>query len=751
MQFASAEYREAMNEHFRSPSYVWVYLGVVNQKAQSVAYVRADLANFVSFKEKVTNSGIVESQYATLEDKQFKLDGSVSFEPDTEPYAFYQGIVTELPMQPITFVFGTLHEVNIKGLTIDFTDVYPTEFDVTNGETSHTYAPKQGGKFTLDDTFSNCSYITIIPRKMVGGNQRMRIASILFGVGLQFTNKEIINTTRRNMVDHISSQLPMKQFTFSVDNAKLKLNRDNPESFANYLEEKQECIFEYGRTLKDGTIERIPGGRTLLKTWSSNDQQARFSTVGRLDYMLDTFYKGQYFPTGITAYDLAEVVLQDAGETSYVLDQELKNVIIYNPLPIDTHKACLQLIANACRAILYEDRNGNITIRTSILPTVESTQCNVIEDYSSAKNLMTNKPVYDYATLEHNYFRLDGSQYFMSEEERYLPSGFVSKPSNASGLFAENPYIQVNFITKATINGLSLTFGDVYPTEFTVEEYSDDALVNTYVITDISKVTSVSNIFINVDAIRITFTKTNPIQRIHLNRIELAGNLDYEVTYRDMKESPISTGLETVSNINVYMYQYGEGENEEILQTADVVAGNNLIMLADDSQDLSVSYADEEITSNVEIIESGVHYAVVYASVEGTINITGKRFGITENVYKLGLHESGTEKELKNELISNRAVARGVAVWLGEYFNNDIEYDVTYRGDPILDCDDVVYLENKYVARNLVRITEETLSTSGGISLSCKLTARRVSYVDRQSVVGQAVVGTAIVGKSATS
>lgn len=747
MQFASAEYHQEMEKHLRDRTYVWVYLGVVNQQAQRIATVSASQAS-ISDDTRATSAGVIEGYYATLEENQFRVDGSMYFEAENIHNVFYQGIVTELPLQPITFYFGGMREINIKGLTIDFTDIYPTEFDVTNGETAHTYAPQAGGKFVLEDTFTNCRYITIIPRQMVGGNQRFRIASILFGVGLQFTNKEIITTTRRNSVDHISSQLPMKQFSFTVDNSKLKLNKDNPDSYANYLEEKQECVFEYGQELEDGTIERIPGGRTLLRTWSSNDQQAKFSTVGRLDYMLDTYYKGQYYPEGITAYDLAELVLQDAGETEYLLDQEMRNVIIYNPLPVDTHKACLQLIANACRAILYEDRNGNITIRTSILPVVESTQGVYAEPYSTSRNLMTNDIIYNYATLEQDYFRVDGTQYFMSEEGNYLPGGYVSLPADESGLFTNNPYVEINFASRATINGLSLRFADVWPLEFVVTEYADDNAVNSYTVTDISRTTSVANTFTNIDRIRITFTKNNPIQRIHLSKIMLAGDLNYEVSYHDMMESPIATGIEKVSNVNVYMYQYSRGEDEEVIQTAEVVAGRNLVMLNDDSYDLTVGYVDGT-ENQAEILEQGSHYAVVYASQDGTVSIRGKKYLITENIYRLGLHETGTEKELKNELISNRAVARGVAVWLGEYFNNDVQYDVTYRGDPIIDCDDVIYLENKYIEKNLVRVSEETLIVSTGISLRCRLTARRVSFADRNSVVGLAVVGTAIVGTSA--
>ena len=46
-------------------------------------------------------------------------------------------------------------------------------------------------------------------------------------------------------------------------------------------------------------------------------------------------------------YDLAVLVLTDAGldPEEYWLDGYLDNVIVYNPLPVVTHKEALQIIA----------------------------------------------------------------------------------------------------------------------------------------------------------------------------------------------------------------------------------------------------------------------------------------------------------------------------------------------------------------------------------------------------------------------
>ena len=124
----------------------------------------------------------------------------------------------------------------------------------------------------------------------------------------------------------------------------------------------------------------------------------------------------------------------------------------------------------------------------------------------------------------------------------------------------------------------------------------------------------------------------------------------------------------------------------------------------------------------------GTYYVTFEASDSGEVEITGHAFVQSNSMYVRQLHETGTEKELKNQLISNTEMASKQAEWLEEYFLADTEYSLTYRGEPRIDADDLIYLENKNVEKNLVRIGTTQIDTSSGMSMSCKLTARRVSY-----------------------
>ena len=72
----------------------------------------------------------------------------------------------------------------------------------------------------------------------------------------------------------------------------------------------------------------------------------------------------------IQAVSYTHLVFQDAGIDSrtYWIDPYLKNVRIDNPMPAVAHKEALQLIANAGRCILYQDRSQKIFLKSSFLP-----------------------------------------------------------------------------------------------------------------------------------------------------------------------------------------------------------------------------------------------------------------------------------------------------------------------------------------------------------------------------------------------
>ena len=107
------------------------------------------------------------------------------------------------------------------------------------------------------------------------------------------------------------------------------------------MESGQEVNVSFGYDVTGtGDIEWLPETTSYRNTWSSDDVQAKFTATHRFYQLTDTYYKGIYRSEGITLYDLALDVLNDAGiedEREFYLDPYLKRITVYNQLPAVKH------------------------------------------------------------------------------------------------------------------------------------------------------------------------------------------------------------------------------------------------------------------------------------------------------------------------------------------------------------------------------------------------------------------------------
>ena len=105
------------------------------------------------------------------------------------------------------------------------------------------------------------------------------------------------------------------------------------------------------------------------------------------------------------------------------------------------------------------------------------------------------------------------------------------------------------------------------------------------------------------------------------------------------------------------------------------------------------------------------------------LTIRGYEYGISTTQTTTKLNNTGSIKTWDNPLISSETDAANLVEWVGAYYAAENEYDLEYRGDPVLDCNDLIYLESRVVDDLMVRVEETDLKYTG--SLSGKLKARR--------------------------
>lgn len=723
MEYASDAYKEAMQENVRGKSYVWASLDLVNQYAQDTAYISS------SFSGSETN----------LYNDAEPDGGATSTESDGS----------------MTFTFGEYTTLLLGGVMFTLgNDPLPTSVTITNGTTSKTVTVSSE-KVMLENDFSNCHYLKITPN-----SGDINIKKIQFGFTIDFDHDLIMETRRRNIVKHLNDELPLKEFTFTIHNYDRHWNKDNPFGYSRFLQEKQQIRFKYGREIGENNIYEINGGVVYLKDWTSDDYKATFSSVGLLDYEQDDYDKGRFYPDGITLYQLAEFVLQDAGIVKYELDAVLRTFTVTNPLPKDTHKACLQMIAHAGRCVLYEDRNGAVCLKSVDRPEILKTATLHDEtSFSDGNDVITTTTVANYGSTEPNYTKADGLHYFYPEiGNNTLPVGFVSEEfAKADGTFDSTPQIDINFASPCVLSEVVLNCA-VAPKDLQIKTYLQGTQKSTQSITDNTEpqiTQSINNI--RCDKVTITFSKTTAYQRIHVNTVELGAAIDYEITYKDMTSTPTATSLEKLSNMDFQIYSYSNpadiqgsagiggvsvsyselpsgGQAIDITSSSDTIAyfkvkaGINDIELSGNVIASSAEYADEIEGGTVVIVESSAYYARVNASRDGEIIIKGTEMVQNIYSYQIPVNEVGNPVKVDNPLISTKEHADRLKDWFLDYYDDDIEYTLQYRGDPILDADDTVFLENQFVYDNLIRIQSEEISTSGGMNTSNQIVARRMSY-----------------------
>lgn len=741
MYQTSQEYKESMKRPVRNQSYMKIQLGLINQEAQQTAGLSdTNKYNDFSDEESIFNQHTVR-RYATYESNFWKANGISFFLPEKKSDYRKDGITSTNLFEEsfhVKFLFGC-GKSDIKGLTIKFGRNYPTKFTiVTDNATSFEYENTEE-LFKSDDVFENTESIELVITEMNVPNARVRIDYIIFGLGLEYDDEWISEASSNTTLSAINEDLPESEFKVTLCNDNQLFNVDNPSSDINFLESGQKVNVMMGYMLDDGNIEWIKMHSLYVSEWSADDSSATITAVDILKYLDEKYYKGIYYEDGISLYDLAVLVLTDAGlnEDEYYIDSYMEKVYVHNPLPNVTHKEALQIIANAGRCIMDYDRNGKIRIRVAFKPTYDTT--------SNGETYFSNVPTIDnlteknqYATCEQNFWKADGKKLFVPTDH-HQDTGYISASiSDENGRFDVNPMLTRTLEAKYKAYGIMINFSGNLPKKIVIRTYADDVLNNTLTITSgIEQATEINYDFPEYDRLEIEFPETEPNSRIHIDYLSLGAETSYSLEYDDLYSTPVGTQLEKIKNVKVSRSLYSKSTTKEDLtsETITYSGENQIYYLNDPCYGYSIAINNAKSGQSAKIVSSGAYYVeVAFSGVKTGENIevaiTGYKYNVATSYYSQPVHNRGTEKEWKNPLISFDDHCQEVAKWLADYFASGIEYELDYRGEPAIDCGDVIGQENKYDP-DLKTIVEQSQITFKSGLLGGGLRTRRKEYVAR--------------------
>lgn len=755
MQAASSEYKELMRRKWRNPlSHLRITIGMINQAAQASARIpEAEQYTYYSDLTKPMDNYKVQELYVSCDQNYSTVDGSMYFLPrEPDSVVLNQGIVTRELLGTIEIHFPIAYDV--KGLTIEFGKAYPVDFSIVSDKNTVVVTGNTSGRYVTEEIFESATFLKFVPTAMVNGQSRFRINQITMGIGIYFDSKKILSATKKEHISPISEEIPTIDFRVTIDNQDRAYDIENEESSVNFLEVGQSMEALYGQALDNGTIEWLPGVTLYLKSWSADDEEMSFSASDRFDSMNGTYYLGDYHKEGISLYDGANDVLQDAGIDSrdYWLDPYLKTVRIYNPIPAVAHKEALQLIANAGRCILYQDRAGKIYLKSSFVPNMKASSDNAAY-FSNTEAILDKATKSVYALSGQGYTVTDGSVYFMprkGEAAEYLNVGYISEAvADEKGIFAENPSLKIVLEATYKCFGLTLLFGRNPPEKAVIRVYNGETVAEEYAVLALVRETVINHEFPEFDSIVIEFVRGKPNNRVVLEEVVFGDSTDYHLEYgTELLKSPEGTQLSKVRELQVVRTLYGPSNKEamELLRETVQISESGeryTFYWSNASYEVTAELVNPGNGQNVSIVEHSAYFATVEFIGTGTMEIvfSGKEYTINTAKVVRNLNTLGSQEVWENPLVSELSHATDLAEWIGDYLMADREYDLSYRGEPRLEANDLAFLENKYVPEMLVRVTDHTLKYNGGLSGNIK--ARRdVSYVEeaKNKLAGQRLV-----------
>lgn len=768
MQQVSSAYKLAMRQPYRNRGYITARIGIISSTAQDNVVAPAEDNNFAYYanNEQPFKTNTVDRLYATMEQDFSKVDGTMYFLPEEyEEFQYYNnGLVTSDLMDAIYITFDG-NVADVKGLTINFGEYYPTSFTVEcdNGERAYSNSEQI---FITEDTFDAIRFLKITPLSMVNGEARMRVLEFTCGISNTFSNKQVKEFTYKDYVSTICESLPSQDMTLTVDNQNLYYNPDNPKSAVAYMEQGQQMKVSFGYDIDgNGTIEWVSEITTFLKSWSANDTEAKFTMVDILEWKLNgTYYKGLYRADGISLYDLALDVLNDAGmkEDEYQLDPYMKNVMVCNPIPAVKHSEALQIIANAGRCVLSVDRQGRINIMSSFKPDMNAkASIDFFESiypretaypsssiypilsktakketaFSHAENILKSDSKTAYAMFSNDFTTVDGMVLFLPENESEClgNTGYVSDSvADENGYFGNLPKISIELEAGYICYGVSVRFRNTAPQKYSITTYYQGEQVQKFYIENPDLVSVYAGQLYLFDLAEIVFEKGYPNARVAVDSVSFGDSTDYTLS-RDfnLNAAPTATRQEKIKAISVKRNIYSETKSaEKDLATEEIKLDSSeitkTIYLTEPSYGFSVAVTSGDATA--EIVASSNYF--VDLKISGAIGetvkfaLSGYEYVVDERHYTKIHNDTGVVKTWDNPIVSDESMAKNLEEWLSEYYLSDVDYQIEWNGDPRTDANDLFFLELKDRDDVMIRAYQNELSYSGAWSGALK--ARKV-------------------------
>lgn len=746
MKSVSNAYKASMKAMLRNRSYVRITFGNVDTTAATDGEWESNGAASISEFETVDYAYQYGDTYAALELNRWALDGKTLIVPTGE--AVQDGFISSL-MSDAEGNFSTppviTREFSLKhifpGLTLTFDtrqQEWPLEVTADfylNGEVVDTQTVSiTSVQTTISTTATEVDKVTITFDRCLP-YRRPRLENVLYGLNVQFVNKDIVSTQQKHDVDPLSRRLPTETMQFTILDYEHKYDPDNPAGIYAYVDKNSPIEIQFGYELPDGSVEWLkPDNYVLNAKPSAQNNQATFNGTGLIGSLTGTFYKSKLGSKSL--YNMAEEVLLDAGLTlteqgtnPWEIDEALKDMFTTAALPIDTHMNCLQLIAHAACCRLYTDDDNIIHIRPFGVTVIGIyngvwadnghvwfSEWDTVDKGNTAENT--------YATFELNRWTLGGENQIILPDSNAGQRGYISEAiTGADGSFSNPPVFTKTFDVPHDLPVLAIRFDTVlneFPGAVQVKYYHDDTLLDTQTAAiDSVEVYVSSNLAIECTKIEVTMIGNLPYRRARVTKVYYR-ETDFTLDFTSIGEnSQKISKIDELKSVSVARYSYTASNDASTLFEGTTTETELHVEFSGLAQDVQIS------VSGGTLVSSNIYARaadLVLSSGTKTVTITGKT--LTENsvVVSYPVAQSGEIDKEENPLITNDTMCQALANHVKSYLQMRNTYEASYRGNPEMEVGDIIGLQTLYTDEMDALILVDEITFDG--SLSGKMTVK---------------------------
>lgn len=391
MHKTSEFWKENQKRNICSEGIVRIVQDKINQEVQSKATLQvSNVAGYCKPSSILDMPGEQVEKYITLEENLIVLDGTGYFPPSStyneETFGrtgyvshsvsqsdgtYSSPIILEIRMSEL--ITQPIHNFTIQWSTTFRESPQNAEIQFYNGSTAirPPVVIKQRTLSTIvgliDQPFDR---IQIKITKWCLPGRRARIEGVWFGSVSEMKGDEIQEFSSEKQMFEDNRDL-------WVNEVRLKLRNTSLEVFE---EDVWAPVHEWGFSLQDrifievgfkddyGNYEMIPLGSYYITNFKELDENTIDIIANDVLAILKQPYKkSTYNHQGLNVYDLVESLLIDStlknlnyNAPKYYISESFREKKVFAPLPFQSVRECLQLLAQETKAFLYVDRYGTI-------------------------------------------------------------------------------------------------------------------------------------------------------------------------------------------------------------------------------------------------------------------------------------------------------------------------------------------------------------------------------------------------------